>query len=297
MPKQSDSLAALLARFHERQSENWRRQFRAVVRERNRGVEKLVSHGVVTVGQLLERLSGLSQRLSIVGIELISLLRIGQAAPLLVDLMESRPLRMACASAIAMCSQNERITERLLRIGCRELDSSHPDPHWLWTIIEAVRRSDDRRAAELLVRIYEHPALPGSIRGDAADRLGCEGFIGDRRTSLRRRCRVAAILGLTDDSIDVQFWSMYLIGQLGSHDRRGPSRRAHDLLDAIPILKGIAAVDQRIAPGYWWPMSAEAEDALHCLEHGSWPEVDAAERWAGKGERGPMNHEREFGPL
>jgi len=297
MSKRSDSLAVLLTRIHERQSEDWRKRCQAVSRERTRAVERLAARGVLTVGDLLERLSSLPLRQQVASIEIVSLLKIRSAAPLLLDLMALRSLRMSCAVALAMRPQPKTITERLLRIGWRELDSSRPDPHWLWTIVEAVGHTDDWRAAELLVRIYEHRNLPGSIRGDAANKLGVSEFINDRRTDLHRRCRVAAIQGLTDDSIDVQFWSMYLIAQLGSHPRRSRPRGPDDLQEAIPILKTIAARDRRIAPGYWWSMSAEAADALHCLEHRSWPEIDAAERWAGKSERGPMNHELEFGPL
>lgn len=288
MPKRSDSLAALLVCFHERQSESWRRSFRVVVRRRSRAVEKLASHGVVTVGHLLERLAGLPRRLSIAGIELVSLLRIGQAAPLLMEMMEAAPLRMSCATAIAECRQNKRITERLLRIGRRELDAARPDPHWLQAVVEAVRHSDDRRAAELLVGIYERRDLPGAIRGDAADHLGCSSFIGDRRTTLYRRCRTAGIEGLTDDSIDVQFWSLYLIGQLASHQLRSVRSGLDEI---VPLLRSFAA-DHRLAPGVWWPMSAEAADVLHCLQHGSWPEIDAAERWQGRG-RGPTNQQQE----
>lgn len=292
MPRRSDTLAGLLARFHARQSEEWREAFESVIHKRGRHVETLAAHGVVTVGHLLERLRGLPRRLAIAGVELISLLRIGQAAPQLFEMMESKPLRMSCAVAIATLPQVKGITERLLEIGWRELGSSHPDPHWLRAVVEAIGHSDDRRAADLLIRVYERGDLPASLRGEAADRLGCHSVIGDRRTTIHRRSRTAAIQGLTEGSIDLQFWSMYLIGQLACSQTLRSGRSRSDFDEIIPALQSFAA-DHRLAPGYWWPMSAEAEDVLHCLEHGGWPEMDAAERWQSRGERGPMNPEQE----
>jgi len=85
----------------------------------------------------------------------------------------------------------------------------------------------------------------------------------------------------------VQFWSLYLIGILSSHKKIG-NRSKKQLRSALPRIREIAARDHRFSPGYWWPMSAEAEDILHCIEHGTWKDPDASERWQGSGQRGPM---------
>ena len=78
---------------------------------------------------------------------------------------------------------------------------------------------------------------------------------------------------------------MYVIGSLASN-RQTQVRSADPLRAAIPGLLDIAENDHRLAPGYWWSMSAEAEDVIHCIENGTWPEIDAAERWQGNKERG-----------
>jgi hypothetical protein len=95
---------------------------------------------------------------------------------------------------------------------------------------------------------------------------------------------------LTDASIDVQFWSMYLIMQLCSSFTSQQRPRANDFKSALPRLRQIAANDHRLAPGYWWPMSAEAEDAIGAIT-GDPPEVDAGERWPGTQARGEGNRD------
>ena len=144
----------------------------------------------------------------------------------------------------------------------------------------------------VLVEIFERTDLPGWLRGDAGDKLGCgHSKVTDRRTTLFRRCRDAALCGLKEDDIDVQFWSMYVIWQLvGDHkERRTPGFAGLDA--ALPDLRRIAAEDHRLAPGFWWPMSGEAEDVLHVFEHGQSPEVDAGERWTDTSKRGVWNRD------
>jgi hypothetical protein len=170
-----------------------------------------------------------------------------------------------------------------LETGWRELQSASPDPLWLEATILALGYEVDPQATELLVSIFERPDLPGSIRGDAGDKLGVCSF--DRRTRLYRRCRDAALRGLSEGSIDVQFWSMYVIGSLCSvfGSRRSVDRA---LQSALPALRQFARHDHRRSPGFWWPMSAEAEDVIECIERGTWPSPDAAERWHGTSARG-----------
>jgi hypothetical protein len=91
--------------------------------------------------------------------------------------------------------------------------------------------------------------------------------------------------GLDEDSIDVQFWSMYVIGSIATGPRCDGKNR-HDFAEAIPKLRLIAKHDQRLAPGYWWPMSAEAVDVIACIESGRWPDPEAAERCPYRGARG-----------
>ncbi|HVW00832.1 MAG TPA: hypothetical protein VHB77_10845 [Planctomycetaceae bacterium] len=164
-----------------------------------------------------------------------------------------------------------------LEIGWRELNRQVPKVHWLRTALEMLRNVDGGpmrvEAGEFIVTLFERTDLPGWLRGDAGDTLG---FFGDhdRRTRRYRRCVEAAIRGLSEDSIEVQFWSMYVIASLCSErEPRDPA-----FARAIPRLREIADSDHRLSPGFWWPMSAEAEDALGCIETGKWPQPDASER-------------------
>ena len=84
---------------------------------------------------------------------------------------------------------------------------------------------------------------------------------------------------------------MYVISELAQNDYTNPKRSNACFAAALPRLREIAANDHRLAPGLWWPMSAEAEDAIYYIEHGTGRENDAAERWLGNEERGPWNRE------
>jgi hypothetical protein len=82
---------------------------------------------------------------------------------------------------------------------------------------------------------------------------------------------------------------MYVIGSLCSVFG---ARRTIDrtLRSALPALRRIARHDHRLSPGFWWPMSAEAEDVIECIEQGVWPEPDAATSWQGKSDCEKMVH-------
>jgi hypothetical protein len=124
------------------------------------------------------------------------------------------------------------------------------------------------------------------VRGEAGDKVAWNNLVSDRRSTLYRRCRDAAIRGVTEDSIDVQFWSMYVIGALATNIRSDGRLRAREFHAALPKLRQIAKHDHRLAPGYWWPMSAEASDVIVCIKTGSWPSADAGERFDWSGPRG-----------
>jgi hypothetical protein len=165
------------------------------------------------------------------GIELTWLLKIRQAVPVLVDVMldpkSDRSVRISCALALYFLKPGSKVTQLFVRIGNRELKSDRPDNDWLEAVIHGLGSPDDPQAVELLVSIFERIDLPGSVRGDAADKLGCVGLVKDRRSALFRRCRDASLRGLNEPSIHVQFWSMYLMGSLCS-DLRQRRRYRHN---------------------------------------------------------------------
>lgn len=281
-PKLTDELATLYRGFLEQWAAANSSQNPAVHQERVQGLRRLKSRGVVTVANLLERLPGLSLNLKQFGIQLIMLLRIQQSIPILLDLMSDPKIRVSCAAAFQSLNSHKSVTRRFLTIGDRELNATSPDHLWLDAVIYGLGHSDDPRAAELLVTIFERTDLPGWLRGNAADKLGCCDPVRDRRTRLFRRCRAAALQGLADSSIEVQFWSMYVIGSLCSEGKWPRRSTLTGFESAIPKLREFALHDHRLSPGFWWPISAEAEDVIECIETGHWPTKEAGVRWQGK---------------
>ena len=294
MPKLTDELATLYGRLVEQWSAEELVQRRVVHHERIQKLRRLGKQGILTAADLLERLPGLSLSLKQFGIELISLLEIRRGIPVLLDLMLVPDVRISCAAAIQILRHDKKVTQRFLSIGQRELSSTTSDPLWLDAVILVLGHSDDPGAAEVLVTIFERTDLPGWLRGNAADKLGCCDLACDRRTRLFRRCRTAALRGLADSSIDVQFWSMYVIGSLCSDGIWSHRSRLTGFESALPRLREFAAHDHRLSPGYWWPMSAEAEDVIECIKTGHWPMRDAGVRWQGKGRRASRRPESDL---
>jgi|SRR5580704_1297635 hypothetical protein len=256
------------------------------LRELERQLARLRSKGITTVPQLLRRFRKLSPRLRLgVARDVIGLYEIHQAWPLLMEQLSNPSVRVGYADVLSRLNTKGRATAYFLEAGRRELASPEPDRDWLWAVILGLGGTSDRRAAELLVEIFERSDLPGWVRGEAGDKVGWCNRVRDRRTELYRRSRAAALRGLGDDSIDVQFWSMYVIGTLATGPRCDGKNR-HDFNEAIPKLRLIAKHDHRLAPGCWWPMSAEAVDVIACIERGQWPEPEAAERCPYRGARG-----------
>jgi hypothetical protein len=251
---------------------------------------RLRERHVVKVGDLLARLSSLPPTLRHFGVDLMGTLEIYEAVPVLLDLMSDQAVRMQCASTLCFMKPGWRKIEQFfVRKGRQEMASCTPDRDWLEAVVHRLGHSDNRPAVDLLLAIFERADLPGWLRGDAADKLGCRPFMHDRRTRFFRRCRDAALRGLKHDSIYVQFGSMYLIGSLCSNRRGGSISCGCET--ALPRLRKIASNDHRLSPGFWWPMSAEAEDVICCVTKGHWPELDAGERWTDTSKRGEWERE------
>ncbi|WLD10772.1 hypothetical protein [Planctellipticum variicoloris] len=282
----SASLAVLYARsLKQEAARNWK-PYASVQREQEQALRRLEKCGVVTVADLIAELPRLPRGLQRSAIEFVGLLKIRRAIPVLIDLMDRPRLRLVVAQVLSYFHESRPITEALVEAGQRELAASAPDVTWLDAITIACLACDDRRIAEILLKTYERTDLPGWLRGNAADRLMSQTGIADRRTTLYRRCRAAALRGLDEEDLDVRFGSMYVIGALTSRGDWNPPTVHTDFHCALPRLRGIAATDHMLAPGYWWPLSAEAADVIGCIETGTWPQPDAAHRWEGFPERG-----------
>lgn len=282
MAKLNDRLDALLSREISAQRGTSSSNVNA-----ERTIRRLLKRDITTVRDLIERLPALPYRLQNDGIDLISRFDIRQATPVLLEILPKKAIRLAVSSALSFLPETRRVIRTFIEAGQRELASNCPDFRWLWAAVLGLGNADDPQATEVLLTIFERQDLPGWLRGDAGDKLGCHETIHDQRSILHRRSLAAAILGISEESIEVQFWSLYLIGSLASNKRIG-DRTRKQLRSALPRIREIAASDHRFAPGYWWPMSAEAEDIVHCIRYGTWKNPDASERWLGSGQHGPM---------
>ncbi len=225
------------------------------------------------------------------GIELAGLLKIPRAASVLLDLLSNRNVRVGCADTLSRLEPRGKATRVFIDIGNRELASPCPDRRWLEAVVFGLQGSSDQRAVEMLVTILERSDLAGWLRGDAADKLGFAVHLMDRRTRLYRRCRDAALRAFHEESIYAKFGGMYLIGSLCTQEGRKPVLNLREFKAALPQLRRVAKNDQRLAPGFWWPMSAEAEDVIACIQTGRWPDPEAAERWQGNTARGVWNRD------
>jgi hypothetical protein len=253
----------------------------------------LRKNGVLTVADLIEKLPRLPNRLKQSAIHFARQLHLHQALPALLKMVETgrdHYLRILCADALAVLKPEKKVREFFHGIAERELASDNPDPDWLEVVLFGLVIAQNRQSAALLLSIFERSDLPGWLRGDAGDKIGLGQAVRDRRTRLFSRCTDAALRGLDDESIDVKFWSMYIFMQIAPANgikHSGKDRRAFST--ALKKLRKIAANDHRLAPGFWWPMSAEAEDAIASIE-GRSSEFDAGERWKNK-VRGKMNRD------
>lgn len=292
MKRADKTLTELYSVFVANRSEESRASCSDMDRKNGRRIARLAARGVTTIPELIAALPKLPPKLKDFALWLISAFKVREAEPLLLSMVHHGPaFRLECASVLGTIG-GRRSKREFIRIGKAQLASQSPDPMWLDAAIQVFKMSiNPAEAEDILLSIYERTDLPGWLRGDAGDALGCCSRLQDRRTNFFRRAWTTALNGLDDPDIEVQFWSMYVITQLAQNYSSNPNRSNACFAAALPRLRKIAATDHRLAPGFWWPMSAEAEDAIHVIEHGEWGETDAGDRWLGNTERGPMIRE------
>jgi hypothetical protein len=148
---QQTELTVLYERFLGRQSPEMQERRAAVNRDRARKLRRLQKRGVFTVADLLEQLPRLPAGLTQFGIHLISILKIRQAAPVLLDMMSDRNVRPACASALDFLNSGRKVTQVFLEIARRELTSDSPDRDWLEAVIPRHRGQRPQIGPGLLV--------------------------------------------------------------------------------------------------------------------------------------------------
>ncbi len=299
MKRADKTLAELYIDFVAKCSEQVQTIRKGVERESRRHIARLAARGVTTNPELIASLLGLPPKLKEFGIWWLSATNARSAEDVLLRMLHDQPaFRLSCACALASIGGPRtssvggcRSVREFLRIGKAQLALPFPDCKWLEVVIRGLNYGPTPETEELLLAIYERTDLPGWLRGDAGDALGCCSQLRDRRTNFFRRAWATALNGLDDTDIEVQFWSMYVIAQLAQNFSSNGNRSNACFAASLPRLRQIAATDHRLAPGFWWPMSAEAEDAIHVIEHGEWGETDAGDRWLGNTERGPMVRE------
>ena len=286
----TESLTSLYESFVSARPEDQRVSCAKMDRENFARIRTLSARGITMMSDLVEALPHLPSTLRDFGIWWISVVRFRAAEKTLLRLLyEDRKRRLAYAAALA--SVGGRQAEQVfVQLGRDHLASPTPDPEWLDTVIQGLKYPNHHDAGEILLSIFEAKALPGWLRGNAGDAMSSCSQLVDRRTKFFRRALTAASNGLFEDDIDVQFWSMFVIAKMAQSQSARPRHQNHEFASALPRLREIAASDHRLGPGFWWPMSAEAEDAICVIETGHWPIPDAGDRWHGNTERGPMKH-------
>jgi hypothetical protein len=204
--------------------------------------------------------------------------KISRAAPLLLQLVLSADEARGDA-AMSLARLEDRKSIRVIaKSAQRELRRRNPSTKLIESAVWALKMSKGKLSFETLLAVYERENLPDRIRGDAADALAWYMDRIDRRTKDYRRCVAAALKALDNESAEVRFWTMYLIGQMASSRTRSGRRASPgELTRALPILRRIARTEHGVYSNLW-PHSEEAKDAIHCIEHGEWPSPDAADR-------------------
>jgi hypothetical protein len=288
MQPQDKTLSEQYRDFVGRRTDEGRLSCLALDRKNRRHISTLARRNISTTSQLIEALPELPTKLKDFALWWFMVTRDRRAETTLLALLKNdSDCRLMCAATLSSIG-GSRSRREFIRIGRRELAATNPDRRWLDAAIQGLKMysRDSADVDDVLVAIYERVDLPGWLRGDAGDALGCRSRIRDRRTGLFRRTWTTARNGLFDPDIEVKFWSMYVVMSLaGSFD----SRRSNAIFaDALPQLRKIAKTDHRLAPGFWWPMSAEAVDAIYVIKHGQGRDNDAGMRWLGNTERGPM---------
>lgn len=256
-----------------------------------RHIIRLSARGVTTTRALVDSLPQLPPKLRGFGFWWISAMNIQSAESVLLKLLIGSPNdRLACAATLASIG-GTRAERKFVRIGQNHLASKQPDSEWLNVVVQGLRFPNCLEAEEIILRMFERKDLPGWLRGNAGDAMSCCSQLSDRRTTFFRRALHAATEGLIDSDIDVQFWSMYVIISM-AHNCSSNAKRSNACFNPLlPQLREIACKDHRLAPGFWWPMSAEAEDAIFVINTGNSAEHDAADRWHGNSTRGATRHD------
>ena len=294
MKRADKRLAELYTAFVAKRSEESRLSCADFDRRNGRCVARLAARGVTTMDELIAALTELPPKLKHFGIWWLHVTKSRRAESVLLRMIhDDPPFRLACASALASLGGRRSIRE-FIQIGKTQLASRSPDRKWLEAVIRGLKlsRIESLEGEDILLMIYERTDLSGWVRGDAGDALGCCSQLCDRRTRFFRRAWTTALNGLDDADIEVQFWSMYVLMQLAQNYSSNPKLANASFAVALPRLRQIAKTDHRLAPGYWWPMSAEAEDAIKAITTGCNGPNDASERWSGNtAERGPMIRE------
>ena len=289
MKRNDKSLTQLFADFVANRTEESRVSCAKSDRRSARQIKRLALHGVTTTQELVDALPRLPPGLRDFGIWWVSRVRARGAEGVLLQLLHDEPkYRLSCAAALSSIG-GRRATREFMQIGETQLAMPRPDFDWLDVVIKGLRFPECPGAEEILLTIFERTDLPGWLRGNTGDALSWCPQLQDRRTSFFRRAWKSAMEGIFDMEIEIQFWSMYVVAILALNNSSQSMRSNHRFRPALARLREIQANDHRLAPGFWWPMSAEAEDVICVINTGHWPEHDAGDRWHGSTTRGPMS--------
>jgi HEAT repeat protein len=103
---------------------------------------------------------------------------------------------------------------------------------------------DDSRKIEPLIAKLQDQQEEAAIRGMAAEVLG---------NSYDSRAIAPLLEALADPEVEVRFWAVFALGELGAEA-------------ALPALYRLAASDEAVLPG-WWSVQQEARSSIALIEN------------------------------
>lgn len=114
-------------------------------------------------------------------------------------------------------------------------------------------------AHDALMTIASDVNEPVFVRTHAIEGIGNLYVSASPRTRPFKDAEQLVMRLLKDDAAPIRFWACFAAGSMRSKR-------------ALPLLRKLARNDRAICPG-WWRISEEANDAIHCVETGRWPDT------------------------
>ncbi len=225
-------------------------------------LEELQRQGIRTYENLLDGLSYLSEADRSTVVWVLERLEKRSAGPRLLEvLVNDSSLSVRCGAGRALgVIGGKRVVSGLSKV----VENSSIDPSIRAEACAGLAFLSEKIDTKIFRRLVGDLEEDPRVRSQAAEGLANHLSGSDRRRREWRRAVEVLLPCLNDSNTDVRFWAVFAVGSLNARV-------------AVPRLRKLARRDDAIATGMW-AVSEEAKDALHCIERGFWPELDAFTR-------------------